>query len=781
FQEIALPATSSAEAVRLMVETGRFFFRGQKIEMGKKKSIFWRGEKHSEKAATLQAFLGDLPLDSADLVVAGWAIYKNEWFAIETQLPWKWIALFRSGKVLLQGAEKKSFLEEDPNVLWNQKEEVPLQVFPQLVLTDASGACANLWMEYTGGNRISFEDLSPEIGGKTRLKAEEAAWEKDLVEAGYLRKIVGNSRYYCSGEKVRDALRLLLEIGWTCLDMHGRRILPQTACDLKIGEKENSLRIEGKLRFQDKEGSLARASKSRLFLELEGGFVGLLQANEIPVLDGEWEGNALLLPKRKIGEILPFLDRARTDWEESLKQAAAALKRGEGIAPCSLTPAFQGQLLPYQQKGVEWLLFLQKWGFGALLSDEMGLGKTVQAVAFFSQLRTNLPILIVAPTSLLFNWQYELNRFWPEATVYVHSGPHRSKILPKAQVILISYALLRIDQELMTSREFEVVALDESQSIKTASSQVAVATCRLKARFKIAISGTPIENRSEELWSQFRFLMPDLFGEKSEFLAASPESLRRKAKPFILRRRKEEVQIELPEKIDHPVWVDWTEEQQALYDQTLSAFKNGLLHKVQEEGLNAHRLEVLEVILRLRQICADPRLMSGQRIGGKAEMLLGAAEELAAEGKKAIVFSQFTTFLRLLEKDLLQGGIEPLYLDGSTPEAKRGEIVRRFQEEEKPHLFLLSLKAGGVGLNLTAAESVFLMDPWWNEAVERQAIDRAHRIGQKRTLFVQRYLTPHSIEEKMLAIKASKMSAAEALLGGEECAWSQDELFALLT
>ncbi len=781
FQEINLPPASSSEAIRLMAETGRLFFRGQKISVGKKRSVFWRGEKHSEKAATLHPFLGEFPLEAADLLIGSWAICKNEWFEVETQVPWKWIELFRSGKVLLQGVQKKNFLDEKPSVLWEEKVTLPLEVFPQLVLSDASGACANLWMEYTGANRVAFEDLAPEAGGKMRLKTEEAAWEKDLIEAGYSRKMVGNSRYYCSGEKVREAIRFLLEIGWSCFDMQGRKILRQTSCDLMIKEKENSLIVEGKLRFQDKEGSLEQAGKARPFLELDSSHVGLLDVKEIPLLEGEWEGNSLCLPKWKIGEIIPLLDRGSVDWEEPLKRAAAALKKGEGFSSYSLSPAFQGQLLPYQQKGVEWLFFLQKWGFGALLSDEMGLGKTVQVVAFFSQLRTNLPILIVTPTSLLFNWRYELNRFWPEAKVYVHSGPERLKRFDDAQVVLTSYALLRIDQELMTSYEFEVAALDESQTIKNPTSQAAVSACRLKARFKIAISGTPVENRPEELWSQFRFLMPDLLGKKTEFAAAHPEMNRRKIKPFILRRRKEDVQIDLPEKIDRPVWIDFTEEQEALYDQTLSTYKSGLLSKVQADGLSEHRMEVLEAILRLRQICADPRLMGGVAAGGKAEMFLAAAEELAAEGKKAIVFSQFTAFLRLIEKDLRNAGFMPLYLDGSTPAEERGELVNRFQQEEKPHLFLLSLKAGGVGLNLTAAESVFLLDPWWNEAVERQAVDRAHRIGQKKTLLVHRYLTPHSIEEKMLAIKARKTAGAEALLGGEECTWSQDDLLGLLS
>ncbi len=780
FQEIVLSPAISKEAILLMIETGRLFFRGQKIVLGKKRAALWRGEKHSEKTATLRAFLGELPLELADALFAGWAIYKNEWFEIETDVPWKWIEFFRSGKVLLEGVHKKNFLEEEPKVSWEEKAEDSLAVFPQLVLVDAAGISANLWMDYPGVGKVAFEDLAPDIHGRTRLKKEEASWERDLVEAGYLRKTLGNARYYCSGEKVRETIRLLLDIGWTCIDMQGRKILPQTSLELRIGKEGDSLVVEGKLRFQEKEGVVANSQKSHLFVELGSGHVGLLDKKEV-LLEGEWEGNSLRLQKRQIGQLLPFLERENVDWDEPLKRVVAALKNGAGLEACNLSN-FQGQLLPYQQKGVEWLQFHQKWGFGALLSDEMGLGKTVQAVAFFSQLRTDLPILIVAPTSLLFNWQSELSRFWPEAKVYLHSGPDRLKTLEGSfQVILTSYALLRIDQELLAGCEFEAALLDESQMIKSSSSQVAGAAYRLKARFKIAMSGTPVENRPEELWSQFRFMMPDLLGEKSEFLRTPSEVIYRRLKPFILRRRKEDVAIELPEKIDCPTWVDFTEAQEALYDRVLLGFKNGLLRKVQAEGLQAHRMEVLEAILRLRQICADPRLLGEEEAGAKAEMLLIAAQELASLGKKVIVFSQFTTFLRLLQKDLRGVGIEPLYLDGSTAEEERGQIVRRFQEEEKPHLFLLSLKAGGVGLNLTAGETVFLLDPWWNDAVEQQAVGRAHRIGQKKTLFVHRYLTPHSIEEKMLAIKAAKTASAEALLKNEESTLSQDDLLKLFS
>jgi SNF2 family DNA or RNA helicase len=309
----------------------------------------------------------------------------------------------------------------------------------------------------------------------------------------------------------------------------------------------------------------------------------------------------------------------------------------------------------------------------------------------------------------------------------------------------------------------------------------AQAAYRLNGKFRIAITGTPIENRPEELWSQFQFLMPDLLGDKSTFLATPHPVKKLRVKPFILRRSKEDVQLNLPEKKDLPLWIEMTESQQDLYHDTLGALKSGLLQSVQADGVQAHRFEILAAILRLRQICCDPRLVGGQIPGAKAEMLLSMAEEWASSGKKALVFSQFSTLLRILQTDLQKMGIEPIYLDGSVPAKERGELVARFQEEDKPHLFLLSLKAGGVGLNLTAAQSALLFEPWWNEAVEQQAIDRAHRIGQKNTLWVHRFLTPGAIEEKMLGVKGRKMAFAEEILGDTSEAWSAEDLAQLIT
>lgn len=806
FQEIHLPAPVSNEAIRLMANTDRLYIQGHRLIIEPKRAqLFWKGEQHSEKSATLEAFMSvqfskltkmddckqlteEISLNSVDFLFPGepfWVIVGGKWIEIETDVAWKWIELFRSGASMLEGVQKKLFLEEAPCIRWNPKPKATqLQTLPMLAICDGTGSFANLWMDYPGIGKIAFEDMAPQIGGRTRLKKEEEQWEKDLLEAGYLRKAVGQSRYYCPGEKVEDTLRFLLELGWKCMDLKGRNIVLQNGVEIQIAGEE-TIRVGGNVCFQEKKGSLRQAiaasQKKRLFLELDHESVGLLDSKSFPALEGIWEDEHFVLPKQRIGELSFLIDRKEALWDPSLEKTAKALQNRQELNPFFLDERFKGNLLPYQEKGVEWLFLLQRGGFHALLSDEMGLGKTVQVLAFFSQLKTNLPILIVAPTSLLFNWRSEIARFWPSAEVRVHAGLDRAQTADAIQsqgVVLTSYALLRQDLDLFSTVYFEAIALDESQAIKSFTSLVAQAAYTLNARFKVAITGTPIENRPDELWSQFKFLMPDLLGSRSEFLSTPSESVRQRIKPFILKRTKEEVQIQLPEKVDHPLWVEMTEEQEAHYEQTLSAFKNNALRKIEADGFAAHRMEVLEVILRLRQISSDSRLCGGVKMGAKAQILLTMAEQWGAAGKKALVFSQFASWLYLLKKDLQAIGIEPLHLDGSTPQEERGELVRRFQEESTPHLFLVSLKAGGVGLNLTAAESVVLLDPWWNEAVERQAIDRAHRIGQKNTLWVHRFLTPHSIEEKMLSIKARKSNFSDEFLGAE--AWSATDLMELL-
>jgi SNF2 family DNA or RNA helicase len=404
--------------------------------------------------------------------------------------------------------------------------------------------------------------------------------------------------------------------------------------------------------------------------------------------------------------------------------------------------------------------------------------------------------MIVVPTSLIFNWKKEIERFLPNYPITIHHGPKRAQsIEAKPQLILTTYTTLRLDFALLSQLTYTCLIIDEAQAIKNANTQTSRAVSRLEAPFRLSITGTPIENNLSELWSHFHFLIPDLFGDESSFTAeiqagmSDPRFLKRikkKIRPFLMRRRKEEVAKDLPEKIEQTVWVEMNEGQRALYEQFLTGVRQNVLSKVSVDGVGKHRMEILEAIMRLRQICCDPLLVSTDdghedRQSAKLDALMEDLETAIAEGRKVLVYSQFTSMLALISKQVQKRGWNYVYLDGSTQ--NREKVVTEFQENPGIPLFLISLKAGGIGLNLTAADYVFLYDPWWNNAVENQAIDRAHRIGRKDTVIAKRYIVAESIEEKMMKLKAAKSSLAAELFDDDSISTqlTSDDLLFLIS
>ncbi|MBI5542392.1 MAG: DEAD/DEAH box helicase, partial [Deltaproteobacteria bacterium] len=445
----------------------------------------------------------------------------------------------------------------------------------------------------------------------------------------------------------------------------------------------------------------------------------------------------------------------------------------------------QAQLRAYQDQGVRWLSFLKTTGLGALLADDMGLGKTLQALCALE-----LPALVVAPTSVVHNWAAEAARFRPGLKVSLFHGPQR-EIDPHADLTLTSYALLRLDQDLLAAREWGTVLLDEAQAIKNPDSQVAHAAYRLNARFRVAMTGTPVENRLEELWSQLHFLNPGLLGGRSDFEAryarpiASGEAgaaarLRERIRPFVLRRLKREVAPELPPRTEVVERVELSDEERTLYQSIHAATRTEVVERLKAGG---SVIAALEALLRLRQACCHPALVPGQqdaKTSAKTDHLLETLAEAAADGHKALVFSQWTGLLDLIEPRLKEASLPFVRLDGSTRD--RAGVVQSFQADDGPPVMLISLKAGGAGLNLTAADHVFLVDPWWNPAVEDQAADRAHRIGQERPVMVHRLVALGTVEARIRALQAEKRSLAEAALSGSDRAasLSRDDLIALL-
>ena len=447
----------------------------------------------------------------------------------------------------------------------------------------------------------------------------------------------------------------------------------------------------------------------------------------------------------------------------------APLARGfESLPEPRLPEDLKATLRAYQLQGVGWLTFLKQAGLGGVLADDMGLGKTLQTLCMVGP-----GTLVVAPTSVLPNWEAEVRRFRPSLKVSVYHGPGRA-LDEAADVTLTTYALLRLDAEVLGAREWNTVVLDEAQAIKNPDSQVARAAYGLQAGFRVALSGTPLENRLEELWSLMHFTNRGLLGGRKEFenrwarpvednQKGAAEGLRARIRPFILRRLKRDVAPELPPRTEAVRHVTLTERERAVYDTVYAATREEVVSQLEAGG---SVLKALEALLRLRQAACHPALVPGQQAAtsSKVQALVEALGTAVEGGHKALVFSQWTSLLDLIEPALREAGIGFIRLDGSTSD--RGAVAASFQDPSGPPVMLISLKAGATGLNLTAADHVFLVDPWWNPSVEAQAADRAHRIGQQRPVMVYRLVSQGTVEEKILTLQEKKRALFEAALGG---------------
>jgi superfamily II DNA or RNA helicase len=466
-----------------------------------------------------------------------------------------------------------------------------------------------------------------------------------------------------------------------------------------------------------------------------------------------------------------------------LDRLAPLVEGFTGIPHAELPGRITATLRPYQQIGVDWLCFLRDAELGAVLADDMGLGKTLQTICALRG-RT----LVVCPKSVVYGWASEIARFSPGLRVSAYEGPRR-QLDPAADVTITTYAVLRMDADRLSAVEWDIVVLDEAQAIKNSGSQTARAAFELKGRFRVALSGTPVENRLEELWSVMHFANPGLLGGRSAFQeryvlpitngrSDAAERLRAKIRPFVLRRMKRDVVPELPPRTDSMVHVELDEAERTVYDAVRAATRRDVVERL-SNGQSV--LFVLEALLRLRQAACHSALVPGQHAetSSKVERLIEALSEAAADGHKALVFSQWTRLLDLIEPHLDAEGIRFTRLDGSTKD--RGAVVNAFQAEGGPEVMLVSLKAGGTGLNLTAADHVFLVDPWWNPAVEEQAADRAHRIGQERPVMVYRMVARDTVEERILTLKERKRNIANVALGNADHggAITKDELMAL--
>jgi non-specific serine/threonine protein kinase len=476
----------------------------------------------------------------------------------------------------------------------------------------------------------------------------------------------------------------------------------------------------------------------------------------------------------------------RISVDEEFERRRQRLRDFTGITARPLPENLKGELLPYQKAGVDWLHFLHEYGFGGCLADDMGLGKTVQVLAFLQSLRENEAALaanlIVVPRSLLVNWRREAEKFTPGLRILEYHGQMRAKdpaVFDDYDLVLTTYGIVIKDIELFRNYRFHYAILDESQAIKNPLSQSAKACRLLQSDHRLVMTGTPVENSTFELWSQFAFLNPGLLGNLEYFKSQiggpiekegdleTAQFLRKIVYPFILRRTKEQVAPELPPRTEHIIYGEMEPAQRKFYVRTRETYRKSLLGLIENQGMDDARMRILEGLLRLRQICIHPRLVDKIYRGDSAkfELLLETIETLLAERHKALIFSQFVETLKLLRAELDRRDIRYAYLDGQTRD--RQEQVDIFQGDPACPLFLISLRAGGFGLNLTAADYVIHLDPWWNPAVEMQASDRAHRLGQDKPVFIYKYILRDSVEEKILQLQERKRNLVDQLITTE--------------
>lgn len=625
------------------------------------------------------------------------------------------------------------------------------------------------------------------------------------AEAGALRQftdlgarplyVIGDPRpvWELKASRLPETVRALLAHGWL-VDADGRQHRVATSTRAQVRSGIDWFELAGVVDFGDVSAPigavLAALAKGEGVVSLSDGSQGLLP-EEWLARQGHWaalgerRGDAVRFARSQAAVLDACLaSLPAIDVDAQFEQARGALQAFDGIAPADPPAAFQGTLRGYQREGLGWLQFLERFGFGGCLADDMGLGKTIQVLAALAGRRTDgraeRPSLVVVPRSLVFNWLREAARFAPSLRLIDHTGVDRAQdaaAFDAADLVVTTYGTLRRDAARLTEVQFDYVILDEAHAIKNVDSQTTKAARLLRARHRLALTGTPVQNHLGELWSLFEFLNPGMLGRSAAFARATTgrraddgarQALARLVRPFILRRTKAAVAPDLPARVEDTIVCRLDREERAIYDRLKAHYRQALASRIARDGWPKARIHVLEALLRLRQAACHPGLIDKAHAGAssaKLDVLLSHLRELREEGHKAIVFSQFVRLLDLVRAALDREGVPYAYLDGRTRD--REARVDRFQSDPACPLFLVSLKAGGHGLNLTAAEYVFLLDPWWNPAIEAQAIDRAHRIGQSRAVFAYRLIAEGTIEEKIIALQASKRDLADAILGDD--------------
>jgi superfamily II DNA or RNA helicase len=766
------------------------------------------------------------PLSEPVLMVAGGLVLSGDVAArLQDFGAFEWITLLRrQGTMTVPVAEKDKLLGELlrlprlPRLELPEElrfEEVTLSPRPRLRLQaphdqDVYGGQPRLYGEMSfdyDGEFVAANHPGRGVyqGDRRRFllrdPAAEAAAAERLQQLGFRTVPYYRNRYgsvELPARSLSKVLPALLSEGWH-VEAEGKVYRRPGKFQIEVTSGIDWFELHGRVDFDGRVAYLpellSALKRGEDLVRLDDGTYGLVPQEWLEKYGGlagmgTAEGDHLRFRRSQAGLLDALLaTQPQATCDSVFGRVREELHAFAGVQAAEAPHGFVGKLRGYQREGLGWLNFLQTFGFGGCLADDMGLGKTVQVLALLEgrrQLRAEAaekdrpaPSLVVVPKSLVFNWKQEAARFTPKLRICDHTGAGR---LPSGEhfrdydVVLTTYGTLRRDVRHLKDFAFDYCILDEAQAIKNANSESAKAARLLKGSHRLALSGTPVENHLGELWSLFEFLNPGMLGSAAVFQAAggrNPDEatrgvLARALRPFILRRTKEQVAKDLPPKLEQTIHCEMEPAQRRLYDELRAHYRDSLLSRVERDGINRSRMHILEALLRLRQAACHPGLIDPARASegsAKLDALMAQVEEVLEEGHKVLVFSQFTKLLAIVRSRLDAAEVPYEYLDGRTRD--RQAKVERFQEDPACRLFLISLKAGGLGLNLTAAEYVFLLDPWWNPAVEAQAIDRAHRIGQSRHVFAYRLIAQNTVEEKILELQKNKRALADAIVNAD--------------
>lgn len=649
---------------------------------------------------------------------------------------------------------------------------------------------------------LHYDTKSKKIIRVHRDRAEEARIRDRVLDSGIIEDTPG--LFYATFEEALewlfDGLPGLAEEGFELMGEESLVRFRVKRADANFGVNISSetdwFDVELQLEFDGEKVSLEELKKA---LKAQKKYVKLRNGSIARLPDKLVEKFHYLLNIGNVGDDsirfsnhhLSFIDKLLAEADNKELDALSTeklskLETFETIKSYTVPENFNGDLRDYQKAGYDWLNFLGEFSFGGILADDMGLGKTIQALTLLMYEINNAPKkcnLIVAPTSVVFNWTREIERFTPDIKFLVHYGTRRSKDIRKIKrypLILTTYGHLRRDIVFLKDIGFNYVILDESQNIKNPHSETSKAVRLLTAKNRLALTGTPVENNTMDLWSQFAFINPGLLGDQNFFKETFmrpiereqnvqvASTLKRLIFPFVLRRTKEDVAKELPPKVESIVYSPMSEEQEKIYDKWRKSYRDHIISEIESQGLNKSKFKVLEGLTKLRQVACHPGLIDTAYMdaSGKFDALTEMVEEIISEDHKVLIFSQFVQMLQIIRKQFNLQNIPYAYLDGSTKD--RESQVNDFQQNPDTKIFLISLKAGGTGLNLTAADYVIHYDPWWNPAVEMQATDRAYRIGQTRKVFAYKLISKDSVEEKIVKLQNQKRELVDSLISTEE-------------